>query len=129
MVLIRIAVVVILAFGVLLVTRLYRTWRAGVVDEHPDHPLVPVALRDNAARTWVVFSTPYCATCGPVEAHLRASDPDARVVRVDATREPILAQAFKVRSAPTAVLADADGRVQTRLVGAEAVYRWASARA
>jgi len=129
MILVRAAVAVFLAFGVLLATRLYRTWRAGVVDERPDHPLVPAALRKKAERTWVVFTTPYCATCGPVEDSLRASDPGARVVRVDATREPMLAQAFNVRSAPTALLADADGNVQARLVGAQAVHRWTSARA
>ncbi len=128
MILLRLAVVVILAFGVLLAIRLYRTWRAGVVSERPDHPLVPAVLRNNAERTWVVFTTPYCASCGPVEESLRLSDPGARVVRVDATREPLLAEAFKVRSAPTAVLADADGRVHERLVGAEAVHRWTSAR-
>jgi len=129
MILVRAAVVVILAFGILLVTRLYRSWRAGVVAECPDHPLVPAALRADAERTWVVFTTPYCASCGPVETCLRASDPGARVVRVDATREPALADAFGVRSAPTAVLADSDGQVQARLVGAEAVYRWTSGRA
>ncbi len=129
MILVRAAVVVILGFGILLVTRLYRAWRARVVAERPDHPLVPAALLAEAERTWVVFTTPYCASCGTVEARLRASDPGARVVRVDATREPVLADAFGVRSAPTAVLADADGHVQARLVGAEAVYLWASARA
>jgi thioredoxin-related protein len=40
---------------------------------------------------------------------------------VDATREPHLADAFRVRTAPTIVLADAAGRVRQRLVGAEAV--------
>lgn len=129
MMLVRAVVVVILAFGVLLATRVYRTWRAGVVADRPDHPLVPASLRAGAERTWVVFTTPYCASCGPVETRLRASDPGARVVRVDATREPMLADAFRVRSAPTVVLADADGQVQARLVGAEAVYRWMSARA
>ncbi len=129
MILVRAAVVVILGFGILLATRLYRTWRAGVVSERPDHPLVPAALRAEAEHTWVVFTTPYCASCGPVEESLRASDPGARVVRVDATREPALADAFGVRSAPTAVLADSDGQVQARLVGAEAVYRWTSGRA
>jgi len=128
MILVRFGVVAVLAFGVLLVTRLYRTWRAVVVDDHPDHPLVPAALREHAERTWVMFTTPYCATCGPAEESLRAADPSARVVRVDATREPLLADAFRVRSAPTAVLADADGHVQVRLVGAEAVHRWASTR-
>jgi len=129
MILVRVVVVVVLAFGVLLATRLYRTWRAGVLSERPDHPLVPASLRADAERTWVVFTTPYCASCGPVEDSLRASDPGARVVRVDATREPMLADAFRVRSAPTVVLADADGQVQARLVGAEAVYRWTSAQA
>jgi len=129
MILVRVAVVVILAFGIVLGSRLYRAWRAGVVADRPDHPRVPAALRDSAERTWVVFTTPYCATCGPVEESLRAYDPGARVVRVDATREPLLADAFKVRSAPTAVLADADGTVQARLVGADAVHRWTSGRA
>ena len=69
----------------------------------------------------MVFTSPYCATCGPVEARLRASDPGARVVKVDATREPALADAFSIRSAPTVLLADAEGRVTARLVGPEAV--------
>lgn len=128
MILLRFAVAVVLAFGVLLATRLYRSWRAGIVADRPDHPLVPTSLREDAERTWVLFTTPYCATCRPAEESLRAADPGARLVRVDATREPLLADAFRVRSAPTAVLADADGQVQVRLVGAEAVHRWASTR-
>jgi thioredoxin-like negative regulator of GroEL len=64
-----------------------------------------------------------------VEVSLREADPDARVVRVDASREPLLADAFRIRSAPTVVLADAEGKVQLRLVGADAVHRWTSARA
>ena len=104
-------------------TRLYRSRRAALVVEQPRHPLVPAPLLDGAERTWVLFTTPYCATCGPVEERVRAADPGARVVRVDATREPHLADAFGVRTAPTVVLADAAGRVQRRLVGAEAVRR------
>jgi thioredoxin-related protein len=46
------------------------------------------------------------------------------VVKVDATRHVELADAFSVRAAPTALLADADGRVTARLVGAEAVDRY-----
>lgn len=129
MILARVVVVVLLLFGVLLLTRLYRSWRGGVITDRPLHPLVPAVLLAGAERTWVVFTTPYCAGCGPVEESLRASDPGARIVRVDATREPALAQAFSVRSAPTAVLADADGLVQARLVGTEAVHRWTAARA
>ena len=37
------------------------------------------------------------------------------------TREPRLADDFRIKSAPTALLADATGAVQTRLVGADAV--------
>jgi hypothetical protein len=124
----RILVVVALLFALALATRLYRTWRAAVLDDRPEHPLVPASLRAGAHRTWLVFTTPYCATCGPVEERLRAADPSARVVRVDATAEPHLADAFRVRRAPTAVLADAGGRVHARLVGAEAVNDWVDAR-
>ncbi len=126
---IRLAVVLILVFGLVLVTRVYRSWRTGVVDDRPPLPLVPATLLAGADRTWVVFTTPYCAACGPVEESLRTSDPEARVVLVDATREPALAQAFRVRSAPTALLADAEGRVQAHLVGTDAVNRWTSAPA
>ena len=117
----RALVVMAFLLAVALGTRLYRGRRAAMVAEQPRHPLVPASLLDGAERTWVLFTTPYCAACGPVEEHLRAADPDARVVKVDATREPRLADAFRVRTAPTIVLADAGGRVQQRLVGAEAV--------
>lgn len=83
--------------------------------------LVPADLRAGAERTWVVFTTPYCATCGPVQASLEAAYPAASVVLVDATERPDLAAQFDVRRAPTVVGADADGHVTARLVGAEAV--------
>ncbi|HEX2043662.1 MAG TPA: thioredoxin family protein [Acidimicrobiales bacterium] len=127
----RAVLALVLVLAILFVARLYRARksRAAAADVRPDaHPLVPDAVRAGAERTWVLFTSPYCANCGPVEERLRASDPGARVVRVDATREPLLAKAFNVRSAPTAVLADADGRVQTRLVGPDAVERWALSR-
>ena len=117
-------VVLVILFAVALAARLYRSWRAGLQAEQPEHPLIPASLRDGSARTWVVFTSPYCATCGPVTDRLQASDPGARVVKVDATREPHLADAFSIRSAPTVLLADAEGRVQARLVGAEAVEEY-----
>jgi hypothetical protein len=124
----RLVVVVAVLLAVGLGLRLYRARRAALLDEQPRHPLVPASLREGAERTWVLFTTPYCATCGPVEEHLRAADPRARIVRVDATAEPHLADAFRVRTAPTVVLADASGRVQERLVGADAVRQWALSR-
>ena len=129
MLLVRALVVVAFLLAVGLVTRLYRARRAALVTEQPRHPRVPASLLAGAERTWVLFTTPYCASCGPVEEHLRAADPDARVVKVDATAEPHLADAFRVRTAPTVVLADAEGRVQTRLVGAEAVRQAVTAGA
>ena len=124
----RAVVVIVILFAIALAGRLYRAWRGRVRTAQPAHPLVPQALRAGAERTWVVFTSPYCATCGPVEARLRASDPGARVVKVDATREPHLAEAFSIRSAPTVLLSDGAGNVTARLVGAEAVEAYVSAR-
>jgi hypothetical protein len=121
LILLRAVVVVAMLFGFALARRLYVQWRAGLDNEHRPHPRVPLSLLDGASRTWVVFTTPYCASCGPVEEHLRASDPEARVVKVDSTRQPSLARAFHVRSAPTVLLADRSGEVRARLVGASAV--------
>jgi thiol-disulfide isomerase/thioredoxin len=84
-------------------------------------PRLPSELLDGADRTWVVFTTPYCAACGPVKEQLASDDPGARIVTVDATREPRLADAYGVRSAPTVLLADEAGDVRARLVGAPAV--------
>ncbi len=114
-------VVIVILFAIALAGRLYRSWRTRLQDERPVHPLVPASLRAGAHRTWVIFTSPYCATCGPVEARLRASDPGARVVKIDATLEPHLARTFSIRSAPTALLSDGDGNVMARLVGADAV--------
>ena len=124
MIAVRLLVVVVLAFVVLLVARRFRQWRAEVRTEQPATPLVPLSLRAGAERTWVIFTTPMCATCGPIEDRLRTTDPDANVVRIDALEQPQLSHAFKVRSAPTVLLADGEGRVQARLVGAEAFERY-----
>ena len=124
----RAVIVIVLLFAVALVARLYRSWRGRVQSDQPVHPRIPETLLAGAARTWVLFTSPYCATCGPVEDRLRASDPDARVVKVDATREPHLADAFSVRSAPTVLLADGAGNVTARLVGAEAVTEYVTSR-
>jgi len=74
-----------------------------------------------AKPTWLVFTTPYCASCGPVADRLRAGDPAVEVVTVDAMEEHALAAGYRVRSAPTAVLVDPAGEVLARLVGPAAV--------
>jgi hypothetical protein len=114
-------IVAALVAGLVIAKRLYVQWQASLQREAPRHPRLPDELLQGADRTWVVFTTPYCASCGPVRDQLAADDPTARVVTVDATREPHLASAYSVRSAPTVLLADAAGEVQARLVGAQAV--------
>ena len=105
----------------LLVPPIYRQRRRAATRARRPLPTVPARFLAGAERTWVVFTTPYCASVGAVEAQLRAHDPGARLVEIDATVEPYLAQAFDVRLAPTVLLADATGRVQARLVGTEGV--------
>lgn len=121
MILFRAIVVIGVLFVFVLGKRLYTQWRAGLHHETRAVPRLPAELVTGAERSWVVFTTPYCATCEPVKQRLAAYDPDARVVTVDATREPHLANAFHVRAAPTVLLSDETGEVKHRLVGAAAV--------
>ncbi|MBW3555447.1 MAG: thioredoxin family protein [Actinobacteria bacterium] len=117
----KILVVAVFVVALVIGRRWYTGWRVALQQEQRPHPQVPSSLLAGADRTWLVFTTPYCASCGPVKEHLAGADPEARLVSVDVTREPHLADAFHVRSAPTVLLADAAGQVQARLVGARAV--------
>ena len=79
---------------------------------------IPAHLTQARPRTWVLFTTPYCTTCSKVEDQLRASDPRTPVMRVDASEQVALAERFAIRTAPTLILAGADGSVLGRYVGA-----------
>ena len=118
---VRLAVALVVVAVVVVVNALYRARRRRIVTDVAPVPNLPAHLVDGADRTWVVFTTPWCASCGPVTERLQAHDPAARVVKVDATAEPALADSFRIRSAPTVLLADRDGEVRERLVGAAAV--------
>jgi thiol-disulfide isomerase/thioredoxin len=108
--------------GLLLAGRwLYARWQLALQRDEGIHPRVPLHMTAGAERTWLLFKTPYCATCAPVERDLRNADPDANFVTVDATEDPRLAREFRIRSAPTVLLADREGEVRERLVGAAAV--------
>jgi hypothetical protein len=122
--LLRLAIVGGLVAGLVLGRLAYRRWHRGVRTEEVAHPRLPGDLLGGADRTWVVFTTPYCATCEPVRDRLAAADPAARVLTIDATRRTDLADAFRIRSAPTTLLADASGTIRARLVGAEAVAEY-----
>lgn len=87
---------------------------------HGSHPTLPAALCDGRP-TWVVFSTEYCAVCPGVVEQIEAARPHDHVVVLDVADHLDLASAHKVRRAPTVLRADADGRVEVRLSGADAV--------
>jgi len=80
----------------------------------------PGWVTNGATRTWVVFTTPYCASCGPIVEHLEGAYPRARVVTVDASRLG-LARDFSVRQAPTVFESDGRGLPLRRFNGADAV--------
>lgn len=124
----KFAVVAAIVVGLIIGRRMYVQWQARLQQAPASSPRVPSELLGDADRTWVVFTTPMCASCGPVKEQLADEDPGAEIVTVDATREPHLADAFAVRSAPTVLLAGRDGQVQARLVGAPAVRDYLSAR-
>jgi hypothetical protein len=111
-------IVLAIVFGLGLAPRLWRARHARLAADTDAVPPLPTTLRDPAAhRTYVIFTTRWCATCGPVEARLRAEDPDGHFVTVDAEAEPQLAARYRIRTAPTVLVADARGVVLQRLVG------------
>lgn len=93
-----------------------------------DLPALPDRLR-GPGRTWVVFATEYCATCGPVTERLRALHPDDTVRKVMVEQEPDLAAGFDVRTAPTLLEVDATGSVVHSVAGAAPVLRHVDALA
>ncbi|HZD80650.1 MAG TPA: thioredoxin family protein [Actinomycetota bacterium] len=111
------ALLALLALG----RALYRRWQHAVHTDAPDAPPLPARLLEGAERTWVLFTTPWCASCDAVARELTANDPSGRLVKIDATRDLDLTEAYRIRRAPTVLLADDQGEVRARLVGLEAV--------
>jgi hypothetical protein len=112
-------IVVAIVFVLALAPRLWRMRRLADQRAQDSWPDLPLELR-GPNRTFVVFTTRYCAQCGPVARALGA-DHDATVHVVDVEREPQLAAAYRVKSAPTVIEAGREGHVRRRLVGADAV--------
>ena len=88
---------------------------AALPDEHLESFVVP-----GVTRTWVVFTTPYCATCRPLMDEIRRVLPGDGVVGVDATEHPELTHELGVRRSPTVFEVDGTGRILDRMIGAEA---------
>lgn len=116
----RLAVVVVIVVVGAVLAVWYRR-RDGRAPDIDGLPRLPAEVVDSAERTWVVFTTPYCASCGAIEESLRLAEPDSRIVRVDASADPDLAERFRVRRAPTVLLAGPGGRVERSFAGADAV--------
>lgn len=121
----RLLVVGALLMGVGLVGIWWRGRLRRIRHEVVHHPPLPADLV-RGRHTWVVFTTPWCATCGPTVELLRGVDHDSEVVTVDVTDRPALARQFSVRAAPTVLRADPGGAVTVRLVGASAVRDYLS---
>jgi hypothetical protein len=83
--------------------------------------LLPTELLGETEHTWVVFSTPYCATCGPVESLLRERFPTDEVRRAEVADWTETVHALGVRRAPTVVRVDRQGAVELQLAGPEAI--------
>ena len=81
---------------------------------------IPGAVTAGRDRTWVLFTTPFCASCPQVEALLAKHDPGTTVVRIDASTDTSLAKRFAITTAPTLLLAARDGSVIGRHVGTAA---------
>lgn len=113
--LVRLLVVAALLGVVLVLTRLRAASRQGQVGAHALPPLPRDIARTNA--TWVVFTTEYCATCGPVKERIAQIDPTADLVEIDVAQRPDLARRYHVRTAPTVFFAAANGRIHARFVG------------
>ena len=99
-------------------------WRDGV----PAARLVPAALLRGADETCVVFTTPRCHACRQAAVLLRAVQPPCHVVEVDATREPRLAEAFRISRLPAVLVANRYGQVEARLIGMGAIGEFAAGR-
>ncbi len=126
----RLAIVVILGIAVAVLALRYRRGLAadaalGGANEGTCWPEVPaVHLAAGAPCTWLIFSTPWCASCEHVERILAEAFPHHAVRTIDATVELDLGDRYEVKRAPTTLLADHDGNVLERLVGPEAVHEF-----
>ncbi len=119
----RIVVVLALVAAFVVAKFWYDRRTASLADRSSlDQPSVPDRLR-GPGRTWIVFSTEFCATCGPVTERIRALHPADTVHKVMVEKESTLADAFTVRTAPTLLEVDSVGRVTHSVAGAEAVLR------
>jgi hypothetical protein len=96
-------------------------WAAGRWQTRGGVPgaVVPQGLVPAGESSWLVLTTPWCASCGPVIERLQAAG-ELPVVVVDLAERPDISRALDVRQAPTVLRVGADGAVLERRAGAGA---------
>jgi thiol-disulfide isomerase/thioredoxin len=117
----------VLLATVVLVAAAGVTWRLrrGRIRARHAEPLPPAALAELPdlgadAVTLLQLSTAFCAPCRQarvVLGNVAQREPGVRHVEVDLTDRPELAGALRVRSTPTTLAVDSEGRELLRLVG------------
>lgn len=106
---------------VLVLTGMYRQRAHRLRRAIPGQRVPSELVSPGASRTWVLFTAPFCATCGPAEQALREAHPEEPVVVVDAAARPELARRLAVAAAPTLLAVDRRGEVRWRATGPDAV--------
>jgi len=127
---IRLLVIALLGLGVGGLSFRYRRGvaddaRLGGASSGTEWPVVAAAhLSTDAPCTWLIFTTPWCASCEQVRSLLTDAFPHHEVRTIDATVDIALGEAYDVQRAPTTLLVDHHGGVLERLVGPEAVLEF-----
>lgn len=117
--------VVVPVFGFAAIARGIRLKVATLLGRAP-LPRFPRELVGRGKRNWVVFTREGDTKVDAVLGQLKQLDPGAHVSVVDASRELVLARAFKVRQTPEVFLTDSKGTVRARLSGGEGIGNYVS---
>jgi hypothetical protein len=104
---------IVLAVALLLRARARRAASALVGQPVPE----PLRARLGASPAIVYFYGPHCGSCIQQARELDALEPACRIVRLDATREPALADALRVATVPATAVVDRAGRLRALNLG------------
>lgn len=116
----RLLVLVAVVAATALVAWAWARWRRGGPVAAIDLAgVLPEGAGLAGSAGWLVLTTPWCATCGPVADALRARG--HRVALVDVAEHAEVGRALDVRTAPTLLRVEADGTVAERHAGPAAV--------
>jgi hypothetical protein len=110
----RLLVLVALASGCGVLVWVRARWQQGGIT---GGAVIPAGLVPAGQISWLVLTTPWCASCGPVVERLEA-DGELPVVVVDVAERPDVSRALDLRQAPTVLRVGPGGEVLERRNGA-----------